>query len=470
MFDLLFEPTALLVFIFVSLVGSFLAVSRSSWFVDYVFVVVAFNRCIRRIVDYNNGYFNAYSLISLTPLVVCGFGTLMFVVTIVNAQTQNDQRLRKVILPYGTAVAFAFVVGLLNSKAAAIYSLGEYLAPIGLIGFGDSFSNDVRVRDRWCRNFCAIVFAVACYGLWQFYTIPPWDAFWLLAVDFDGYMGEPEPTKMTLFTTLNERGPAGMFLASGLILLLLRGVFNQIFRWPIAAVIGYAMLLTYTRTSVILCIAACVLFPLFNRGANIKVLLSTVVFLAIVAPSFVQLLPGSEQAISRVSTLTNLQEDGSFQGRLRFFRYSLTEALYEPLGLGLGSHGVAGKAGTASKAGTGDSTGYVQTLRTFGWIGSVLVVICLVRLWNASSRAMMFDTSDSTVLFYRAWFASGLVIFYAGDWLFTATFFWVLAGYVVGQSSEQSAEGFSGWDDDYEFGSYDTDADQLGMIGTLFPK
>jgi hypothetical protein len=230
------------------------------------------------------------------------------------------------------------------------------------------------------------------------------------------------------------------------------------------------MLLTYTRTSVILCIAACVLFPLINRGANIKVLLATVLALSVVAPSVVRLLPGSEQAIARVSTLTNLQEDGSFQGRLRFFRYSLTEALYEPLGLGLGSHGIASKAGTASRAGMGDSTGYVQTLRTFGWIGTFLVIVCLVRLWGASNRAMAFDGSDITVLFYRSWFASGMVVFYSGDWLFTATFFWVLAGYVVGKSNEESMGDLSAWDDEQEYGSDDAEAQQIGLVGALFHK
>lgn len=434
MLDNLLEPIALLIFVVVTAVGSILALSRSSWFVEYVFIVVAFNRCARRIVDYHNGEFNPYSLISLTPLVVCGFGTLMVVGTLLRSSSPADASIRKVLLPYSVAVAFAFVVGLVNSKLAAIYSLGDYLAPIGLVAFGSWFAFDERICDRWCRNFCLIVFTVAIYGLWQFYTIPPWDAFWLLAVDFDGYMGEPEPMKMTLFSTLQERGPAGTFMAGGMILLLLRGVFSHLFRWPMAGVIGYAMLLTYTRTSVILCIAACVLFPIINRSGNLKVLIGSTVFLCGFIPFIVQKLPGSDHAIARVSTLTNIQEDGSYQGRLIFFRASLSEAVNEPLGLGLGTHGLAGKVGTAAKAGMGDSTGYVQTLRTFGWIGTVLVLVSLWSLWRSSSLALERDNSDITVLFFRAWFAAGMVVFYSGDWIFTATFFWVIGGYVLGRA------------------------------------
>jgi hypothetical protein len=439
MLDNLIEPIALLIFIVVSAVGSVLALSRSSWFVDYAFLVVAFNRCARRMVDYYNDQFNPYSLISLTPLVVCGFGTLMVVGTLLRSSSPGEARLRQALLPYSVAVAFAFVVGLLNSKLGAIYSLGDYLAPIGLVAFGSWFAFDERICDRWCRNFCLIVFAVAVYGLWQFYTIPPWDAFWLLAVDFDGYLGEPEPTKMTLFTTLQERGPAGMFMAGGLILLLLRGVFSHLFRWPMAGVIGYAMLLTYTRTSVILCIATCVIFPIINRNANFKVLLGSVIFLTAFIPLIVQQLPGSAYAVERVSTLARIQEDSSFQGRMKFFRASLSEAISEPLGLGLGSHGIAGKVSTAAESGMGDSTGYVQTLRTFGWIGTVLVSLSLWRLWRNSTFALQQESRDKTLFFYRAWFASGMVVFYSGDWLFTATFFWVLGGYVSGSLSESVA-------------------------------
>jgi putative inorganic carbon (HCO3(-)) transporter len=449
MFDLLFEPTALLIFIFVSLLGSFLAVSRSSWFVDYLFLIVAFNRLVRRLVDYNNDYFNPYSLISLTPLVVCGFGTFTVVNSILRADNPNDRGLRKIIVPYGVAVGFAFIVGLVNSKTGAIYSLGEYLAPIGLIAFGSWFAHDVRICDRWCRSFCLIVFGVAAYGLWQFYTIPPWDAFWLLAVDLDGYMGEPEPMKMTLFTTMQERGPAGIFLGSGLILLLIKGVFPHVIRWSLALVIGYAMLLTYTRTAVILCIAAVILFPVINRGANIKILGATILFLAVIVPSIVTRLPGSEVAFERVSTLANIQDDGSFIGRIGFFRQSLGSALFEPLGLGLGAHGMAARVGASSVAGQADSTGYVQTLRTFGWIGTFLVVLCLIRLWNSSTTSLANHSGDSTVLFFRAWFAGGMVVFYSGDWLFTVTFFWVLSGYVVGLAGDSRASDGDEWNDSY---------------------
>jgi putative inorganic carbon (HCO3(-)) transporter len=436
----LFEPLGLFIFLVVSAIGAVLAVSRSSWFVDYAFLVIAFNRCIRRMVDYHNGEFNPYSLISLTPLVVCGFATLMVVGTIIRSSSFAEAKLRETLLPYAIAVAFAFVVGLFNARLGAVYSLGDYLAPIGLLAFGSWFSHDQRICDRWCRNFCLIVFIVAVYGLWQFYTIPPWDAFWLLAVDFDGYMGEPEPTKMTLFSTLQERGPAGMFMAGGVILLMLRGAFSHLFRWPMAAVIGYAMLLTYTRTSVILCVAACLLFPLLNRNASLRVILGSVVFLAAFIPVIVQQLPGSEHAIQRVSTLARIQDDSSFQGRLRSFRESLSKAVFEPLGLGLGSHGLAGKVSSATESGAGDSTGYVQTLRTFGWIGTILVVITLVRLWRNSNTALLQGSGDSTVSFYRAWFSAGMVVFYSGDWLFTATFFWVLGGYVIGRVSNADYE------------------------------
>ena len=53
-------------------IGAGLALSRSSYMVDYVLVVYVFNRGLRRVLDWYAGAFNPLSPVSLAPLVVTG--------------------------------------------------------------------------------------------------------------------------------------------------------------------------------------------------------------------------------------------------------------------------------------------------------------------------------------------------------------------------------------------------------------
>ncbi len=415
--------------------------------IDYLFFVIAFNRGIRRIIDYNNGFFNPTSLISVSPIVVGGFA-VMVVLYRLNSNEQYGRRSLSVIAKYSVAVAFAFAVGLVSSRAAAIYALGDYIAPIGLIGFGVIYSNDPQILQRWCNSIALAGLGVAAYGIWQFYTIPPWDAFWVSAVNFEGYLGILEPTKMTLFSTMSERGPAAVFLCSCLIVVTLKPRTLGILRIPSGCIILFAMLLTYSRTTVIQFGLAVVLYPLLNRGSG-KYLVFFILSLALVfGEAIISLLPGSEVAVQRVSTIGNIAEDGSFVGRLEQFRRGLRAAASEPIGLGIGSHGLGGRLNSQIQqpqdGGYIDSTGYVEALRTFGWLGFLMICNVFWEMWRSSKIAIQAGVSDSNVYLFRVWCLSGLVAGFSGNWVFTATFFWVLGGYCI----ERTEEGI-GIRDDY---------------------
>jgi hypothetical protein len=195
-----------------------------------------------------------------------------------------------------------------------------------------------------------------------------------------------------------------------------------------------AMLLTYSRTTVIQASLACLLFPILNRGTGIVPVAILCVIAAVFGESLLEKFPGGGTAASRVSTIGNIQEDGSFQGRIVIMGRAAVNALKEPFGLGIGSHGLAARVAAQESGGEGDSSGYIEILRTFGWIGFVLVVSVLYRCWNSSRYLMKRKISDRNVDLFRAWFASGMVALLSGNWLFAATFFWVLAGYVVARS------------------------------------
>lgn len=430
------EPNAFFVAMLICLPAVLMASARSSWLIDYLFFVVALNRGVRRYIDYQNGYFNQFSPISLTPIIVVGLTALVILLDMNRPGIRLDKPVRKLIGIYATATAMAFVVGFVNSKFAAVYALGDYLVPIGLIGFGAMYINRADVINRWCNSVALSALVVAIYGLYQFYTIPPWDAFWVRSVKFVGYLGLLEPTKMTLFSTMAERGPCAAYLCGSLIMLALRPTTLGAFRWPAAAVILIAMLFTYARTSIIQLTVACILYPIINRGKGILPIILVTVLFATMGESVLEKIPGIRSVFKRVSTLGNVQEDGSFKGRITLLRMALTQSMSKPLGLGIGSQGLGSRVSASKSQGIPDSSGYTETLSVYGWIGFLMVAYLLYQLWSNSQELMDAKTNDKNIFLFRAWFLSGLVAMLSGNWMFSATFFWVLAGYCVGRMSE----------------------------------
>lgn len=430
------DPLTILVFGLICLPALIFAALKSSWIVDYLFFVVALNRGIRRVLDYNNELFNPYSLISLTPMIVSGLASFVVLAELMDNRQGNSTYAKRVISIYTLAVGIAFVIGVFNVRLGAVFALGDYIAPIGLMGFGVLYCFDHRVVVRWCASAALASVVVAAYGIYQFYTIPPWDAFWVKAVNFEGYLGALKPTEMALFSTMAERGPASTFLAGGFMVLILHKGIWGIARFPMAALVFYAMLLTHTRTSVIQVALAAMLYPLLNRGRGLLPVIVVCVLIAVVGESALSSLPGTETASSRVKTIGNIQDDGSFRGRLVILGVALSRSTSEPQGLGIGSHGLGNRVTSSEVRGIGDSSGYVEALRTLGWAGFAMITVVLLRIWKSSTILLNEDLADESVLVFRAWFVSGMIALFSGNWIFSATFFWVLAGHCLGRLDE----------------------------------
>jgi putative inorganic carbon (HCO3(-)) transporter len=426
------DPITLLVTLGIIIPSCILVISQSSFIVDYAIFVIAFNRLIRRMIDYNNGFFNPYSTISLTPLVVCGLIFVGFVLRVNRTPLSERILSSKAIKAYSIALGLAFIVGLYRTRLAAVHALGDYLAPLGLLGYGILYCHDERTIDRWCRSIVIACVGVAAYGIWQFYTIPPWDAFWLIEAGMEGYMGTPEAMKMTLFSSMQERGPVSMFLVAGIFVLLFRSGIVWI-KWPAIACMLAALLLTSVRTSFVQLSIAVVIFPLINRGISIFQTAVVAILLTIIVSTFIESVPGFTQVSDRLSTLKNLPDDGSVQGRIQLFSYAVSNSTSEPLGTGLGSMGLsATRISTGGSSAIPDSSGYMSLLQTFGWIGFILIVSMMWRIWSSSGIVLSIDAGDQNAQLLRTWFVSGIAALLAGDWLFTASFFWVIAGYCLG--------------------------------------
>ena len=430
------NPLAIAVAAAICLPAFVMAARRSPWLIDYIIVLVALNRGIRRVVDYYSGGFDRYSAVALTPLVV---GGLMAYLTL--TQTGYFRKLgargRRVLSLYAIALGMAFAVGIVRNGIGAVLELGEYTVQFGMLGFGVIHGGaDPKLLARWARSLAIAGVAVAAYGLYQFYTIPPWDAAWVRAVGFEGYLGDLVPTKMTLFSTMAERGPAATFLASSLVVMLLRPKLLGSLKWPLVALTGYAMLLTYVRTALLQLVAAALLAPIAARGRGVARTLGIGVAMLVACQVLVATSPKAEKILNRFSTLGALGRDASATARVPLFLEGVRVVATNPLGLGLGSQGSAKRVANKNSQAVGDSTGYLKILQGFGWIGGACVFRILWIGWNSSGYVLKRSPDDPDAYLYRAWLLSGLFALIVGNWLAGTYYFWALTGAMVARHDQ----------------------------------
>jgi putative inorganic carbon (HCO3(-)) transporter len=416
-----------------------LTLRGSSRLLDYAVIVLAFNRCIRRIVDYYfNGGFNPFSPISLTPLVVA----CLLIFSLKSVFSRLSPRARIPFRLIAAAITIGFAVGLVLNKAAAIYSLGEWLAGLGTMAFAATRGGEKGVADRWIKTtgWCAVI--VAIYAWWQYYTIPPWDGAWLVQSGMAGYMGQPEPTKMTVFSTLNERGPCGGFLAWAAIPMILNSRWRNAGGWLSVALLLSAIVLTGTRTNLIIIGVVVLLYPALTRGRGIFGLLVLTALFVSGATWGLQHIPGMDKMSDRFGAQALYGKNSSFQGRLAIYSFGAGTLITKPLGLGLGSSGMGFRVAGETSMGLGDC-GYIQIIGEFGWLGSILFFAALWRVWKELGArwkigCLLTGQSgvDPFVPATRAILLGSLVLLFVGDIFSGFSLLWVFFGRALSQRAD----------------------------------
>lgn len=407
-----------------------LYLKHSSWIIDYVVWVTVFNRGIRRYVDWMEGAFNAFSPISLTPLVVSGLVFLM----VVQHYRRFPPSFQKIMRLFAWAMAIAFVVGIVRNGLAAVYALAEYVAPLSIMCCAALAGGNEKVLDRWIRSIGWAAVGACAYGWYQYYTIPPWDAFWVRAVGFEGYLGQLKPTEMVVFSTMAERGPFAGFLSFAVIPMLISRRWRNVTGWASVALILATVLLTFVRTSIITIVLATVLYPLLNRGKNSLRIVVLLCVGAVGANYFLGKL-SSEKVNKRLQTFSTITEDGSFKGRIGIAGYGLATALKTPLGTGLGSSGLAGRVNTGtieSGAVIGDN-GYFSIILSFGWIGSFCFFYAFYLVWTRVRAMERAGLRTESLMMFKALFITGAVVLMVGDWLAgpSSAVFFIFTGFAA---------------------------------------
>jgi putative inorganic carbon (hco3(-)) transporter len=412
-----------MIFFLMILPGIILAVRTSSFLVDYTILIFVFNREIRRLIDYYNQQFNAFSLISLTPLVMLG---LLFASFIGNVRLLHPMA-RQIFLLLVGGIGYGFLIGIPHNGAACIYQGAQYLATVGLMGYVAITPATEKQADRWLKTAGGAAVLAALYGWYQYWVIPDWDAFWVKAVGFVGYLGQLEPTKMWVYSTFAERGVCAIYLALVSIPMFVSKRWRLFLGWPEAALVVSCIFPTMARNGIVLAILGIVLYPVLNGGkhaARIVVTVAVVVGLLFAVSGSV---PGLDGFVKRFQSLTHMQDDGSFQGRLLIAQVTLPLVLEHPLGYGIGSSGLAGRLNGDGLGVVADS-GWIELLSSLGVPGFLLFATALGLIWRYFSILGRLGVKDDYLGLARTFFVVALIGTYTANLFIDFSVLWIAIG------------------------------------------
>jgi putative inorganic carbon (HCO3(-)) transporter len=406
-----------------------LASKRSSYLIDYAVFIFVLNRGIRRIVDYYiNGYFNPLSPISLVPLIVA---LLMGLVVFTN-QNSLPKYVKGIAGLFIGAFALAGTLGFISTQFAVLYAGAEVVAPLFLMLYAILLNPPMDVRDRWIRSFAWGAILVSAYGWYQYLVIPPWDAFWLKATKMTGYMGIPEPTKMTVFSTMGERGVVAGFLGYSVVPMIVSPKWRTKLGWLGVLLVFSVILLTLSRGGIIIATVATAAFLIVNKGAKVGQVIVAAVVLSVGAFYGISKIPNSERIVERYQkSIEERDKDGSYSGRIEIMQGSVGLILSNPLGYGLGAVGLATRinTGETKSAAKVVDAGYFDILLTYGIPGTILMLMAVWKIWiQLKLRYKNPAYRTDHVLVARALMLSLVVTCFVGNFLNQFSVLWLAMG------------------------------------------
>jgi putative inorganic carbon (HCO3(-)) transporter len=405
-----------------------LSAKGSSWLVEYAVCLFVFNRLVRRLLDWSQGSFNPFSPIVLTPLIATALLLLPLFVGFRFLHSTPKQ----IFILFLLGIGYGTFIGLARNGIAAVYTASEFFAPIALMGYTATAQVEQSTADRWMRNAGWIAVVACLYGWFQYLTIPPWDAFWVERVGFVGYLGKLAPTEMTVFSTFPERGPCAGFLALAAIPMIVSRRWRLFLGWPEVILILSTIVLTLARSGLILVAAGVLIHPFINRGKSAVSIVLLLGIIAVAGTLGLNHMPNSNRINSRLSTLGNMQEDGSYQGRMGIASEGAKLAISNPAGFGIGSSGLAGKlnTGSASKSEAvvaGDS-GYLEILTSLGVPGTLCLVLGFLLLWRHLSICSRFGLVDDYLGLARTFLVVLSIAMLAGNFFSGLSVMWIVFG------------------------------------------
>lgn len=346
-----------------------LAMMESRKVIPYLVLIWAIAPEIRRVSDWLEGEFHSVTLLSAAPLLVSS----VLVVPVLSRISKIQPGIRKLIVIPVLVLAYGAMLGLLKNGTGSLYDLANYIIPMLLIPYFAVIPYDRREQEKLVRSFAHTAILVAAYGIVQYLVVPPWDAFWMNHVEMNS-IGLPYPLEIRVFSTLNSPGPAGMFMATALAPMIVEKKWRGPLGWLGVSIVSIGLLITLVRSAWVMLIVIVAVYTAISSGKQKWRLLAAIGVVSAMLVFLVPKLPGAEGLVARVNTMSDIQDDHSYNERLDFFHTVFPMLLSKPQGMGLGSIGVGTKlnnGGDLGEFGVFDN-GFVGIFLTFGLIGGLL--------------------------------------------------------------------------------------------------
>jgi len=371
-------------------IGLFLYFRTPALYVGYVWWMLFLGSLVRRIIDQQSGYITPGRW-GLTGMLVASISIITFIRYFPKVYRQASN------LPFVMSimsVLYAALVGVIFGKHDLQYLvvIFEWLGPVAF-GFHlfCNWQHYPRFRQVIERSFNWGVLVMGLYGVYQFLVAPEWDRFYLnngSALSF----GTPEPLGIRVFSSLGAPQVFGTVMMAGLLLLF--GSQEKL-RFAASGAGYLSFLLSMARSAWVGWAAGVIAFVPFLKPKFQMRFLVTVLVMAILVVPLVNMEPFSEGIKQRLETLSNPQDDVSFQGRAEGYNDALSLALTEVTGDGLGS------AGPDTALGGSDS-GILPLFFSFGWVGVIpygggLLLLLLQLLQSRDSGRDVFSSAARAI-------------------------------------------------------------------------
>ncbi|MEK3833582.1 MULTISPECIES: O-antigen ligase family protein [unclassified Paenibacillus] len=345
-----------------------LALLNTRMLIPYTLLIWAVAPELRRIADWYEGVYHSVSLLSLAPLLTGA--------TLAIPVLREIHRIRKsstrIILLFSIALAYGALIGLAKNGIGSVYDLANYIVPLLLIPFFAVTPFKPKDIDRLLYAFANIAVLVAVYGIVQYLTVPPWDAFWMRNADMIS-IGTPYPLEIRVFSTLNSPGPAATFLVFALVPMILEKRWQGTLRWLGVLLVVVCLLTTLVRSAWLVLLVMLLVYIASSPSKGKWKTLFQLAFVAAALFWIVPKLPGAEGLVARMETLTSVQEDHSYNERLSLWTNMLPMVAGNPVGQGIGSVGQGTKLGNGGELGEYGNmdNGFIALLLTFGVLGAL---------------------------------------------------------------------------------------------------
>jgi O-Antigen ligase len=326
---------------------------------------------LARIIDLRNGW-DPSRLILLAPYLVSLILLKTFFQNLPRAHYLGG---RPLVMAFA-AICYGLLIGLINgTPIVVIRNFLDWLIPI-TYGFYllVNWQDYPNYRQNLQRVFLWGTLIMGAYGIFQYAVAPEWDRYWLMESGMFASAGNPEPFGMRIWSTMNAPGPFATTMQAGLLLLLT----NQgLLRIP-AAIVGFlAFLMTMVRSNWgAFCIALLLFLPSLNQKLQIR-LIATLLTLIIFIIPLTTIEPFASNLNTRLQTISNLEQDGSFQDRKGLFEIAIQFALSEYVGQGIGSGGAYDQK-TGKWVSASIDNGILVLLFTIGWLGTIIYLAGLI--------------------------------------------------------------------------------------------